>query len=80
MQLRAEQRMDRLRLFGRRGASGADRPHRFVGDDDAVDARAEQLRHGAKLTPDDGLGRARLALGERLADADDRREAVRERG
>ena len=72
---RAGQRVHLLRLVRRRGLAGADRPDRLVGDDDAVDARRRALEHRAELALDDRLGLPRLALGQRLADADDRRQA-----
>ena len=80
MQLRAQQRVHRLRLFGRGRQAGADGPHRLVGDDDLRDAVRQRVDDRRQLALDDAVGLARLALRERLADADDRRELVRERG
>ena len=44
LQLRAQQRMHRLRLLGRGGLAGADGPDRLVGDDAAGDAMRRACR------------------------------------
>ena len=67
MQLLAKQRVHLLRLLGRRGAPGADRPYRLVGDDDLRDAVPEGVDRGRELVLDDVRRLARLALRERLA-------------
>jgi hypothetical protein len=68
------------RLRGRGIAAGADRPHRLIRDDeldelfgcDAVESVANlPIEHGERLVA--------LALIERFADADDRREAAGKR-
>ncbi len=68
--------MDRLGLLRSRGPAGADRPDRLVGEDgiaERPDARPGD--HRIELARDHALGRAAVALGERLADAQDRHEA-----
>ena len=73
-------RAHRLRVVRRRGAARADRPDRLVGDDH----RRHLLARSTPASPARTwpthlcLGVARLALLERLADAHDRRHAVRE--
>jgi peptidyl-prolyl cis-trans isomerase D len=57
-----------------RGAAGADRPDRLVGDDEAVERRA--IRQRALELAGNGCDRVPgVALGQRLADAEDRHEA-----
>src|SRR6184192_4740213 len=70
-----------LRLVGRRVAAGADRPHRLVGDHALLEpARPAKLEHHIEL-PRDHLARApRVAIGELLADAQDRHEPPGVRG
>jgi hypothetical protein len=53
--------MHALRLLGRRGATGADRPHRFVGDDDLRHAVRERVDDGGELALDDVGGVSRTA-------------------
>ena len=64
---------------GARGAAGADRPDRLVGDR-AGDAGVPRtaLQHGRHLARDHFDRAARLALAQRLADAHDRRQAGRQ--
>ena len=65
-----------LGVLGRRRAAGADRPDRLVGDDERRDLLGVTPgQRGVDLAEDLRLGVARLALLERLADADDRRHA-----
>ena len=78
----ANVRVDFLRLRRRRGAAGADRPHRLVRDHDAIPrVCAVDVDHRAgELRVDHAERAAGVALGERLADAHDRAEpAVRAR-
>ena len=75
VQLRAQHRMHLLRLLGRGGLAGADGPDGLVGHHDLADAVAVDVDHGRQLALDDVLGRAGFALGQRLADADDGRDA-----
>src|SRR5437899_4123070 len=80
-QLAANGVVDFLGLPRGRGASGADRPHRLVGDEAAgelLGARAGEC--ALHLPRDHRPGRFRLALRQRLADAHDRDEARREAG
>jgi hypothetical protein len=78
-ELRAQHRVHLLRLLGRGGLAGADRPDRFVRDDDLADAVAVDVDDGGQLALHHFLGLPGFALGQRLADADDRRDAVRQR-
>ena len=73
--------MDFLRLVGRSGAAGADGPHGLISDDElrAVGGR-DVLEANVHLADNDFLELAGVALLERLADADDSREASRNRG
>ncbi len=80
VQLRAQQRVHRLRLLRRRGLAGADGPDGLVGDDDLADAVAVDVDHGGQLALDDFFGLPGFALCQRFADADDGRDAVRQRG
>ncbi len=71
---RADVRVHGGDVGGRGGAPGADRPDRLVGDH-RVGRRKPVGQRAAQLPADDGLGPAGLALGQRLADADDRDQA-----
>ena len=63
------------RLRRRRGAPRADGPHRLVGDQAAREVGVGDVRDGGvELGLDAPERLARVALGERLADADDGRE------
>ena len=65
-----------LRLRGGGGASGADRPDRLVGDDDAGEvARLDRRQVGLQLALEHGLGLAGVARLLALADAEDRLQA-----
>ena len=67
--------MHLLRLQRRGDLAGTDRPDGLVGDNDLFDvSRREAGQRAANLRGDDGVGAATLALLERFADADDRRE------
>src|SRR5256886_15932147 len=80
-QLPANGMVDFLRLPRGRGASGADRPHRLVGDDAAGELLGARARERAPHPPrDDGRGGLRLALRPRLADAPDGDEPRGEAG
>ena len=75
---RADVRVRLAGLFGRGVASGADRPHRLVGDDQRRDLIAGQpVEPGLDLPIEHGQRLLALALLERFADADDRRELRR---
>src|SRR5437773_11789432 len=79
--LAADGIVDLLRLSGRGGAAGADRPHRLVGDDASGELLGADVGEGrVDLPGNDGAGRFRLALLERLADADDRDESPGQHG
>src|SRR5262245_20998035 len=66
-----------VRVVGRGVATGADRPDRFVRDDAPLGRRSlDPVEGGPRLRLDARVGAARLALLERLADADDRRHLV----
>lgn len=70
-----------LRLRGARDLAGPDRPHGLVRDDDLGPVlRLERGDDGLELRLDDGLGALRLALLERLADAEDDAQAGVDRG
>src|SRR5688572_1029641 len=72
-------RLGRLRRRG--GSAGADRPHRLVGDYQQCELLARQpIEPCLDLTIEYAERLAALALIERLADADDGREARRECG
>src|SRR5262249_20393236 len=74
--LAADGVVDLLRLRGRGRATGADRPHRLVGDHAGGDlVGAEVGEGGVDLAGDHRARRLGLALLERLADAHDRDEA-----
>jgi hypothetical protein len=79
LQLRAQHTVHVLRLLGRGRAAGADGPHGFVGDDDLAGAMRQLVDHRGQLALDHGFGLAGLALGQRLADADDGRDALGQR-
>src|SRR5213594_760900 len=80
-QLAANGVVDFLGLPRGRGASGADRPHRLVGDDAAGQLLGACAGERALHLPcDHRPGGLRLALRQRLADAHDRDEARREAG
>src|SRR2546426_9377692 len=80
-QLPANGMVDFLRLPRGRGASGADRPHRLVGDDAAGELLGARAGERAPHLPrDDGRGGLRLALRQRLADAHDGDEPRGEAG
>ena len=78
--MRLDERVRLLRLLGRRGLAGADRPDGLVGDHEAGSSPAANASASTwRLST--SLGLARLALGlERLADARDHAEARVERG
>src|SRR6266850_2598489 len=79
--LAADGIVDLLRLSGRGGAAGADRPHRLVGDDAGGELLGADVGEGrVDLPGNDGAGRLRLTLLERLADADDRNESGGQHG
>src|SRR6185369_3035352 len=80
LELRAQHRVDLLSLFGRGGPAGSDGPYRFIGNNDFTDAVAIGMDHRGHLPLDDVHRPAGFALGQRLADAHDRRDAGRERG
>ena len=61
------------------GEPGADRPHRLVGDDE-VRPTVDAVEAAARLADEHVVRLAGLALLQRLADAHDRLQAVRERG
>src|SRR2546425_9354037 len=70
-----------LRLPRGRGAARADRPDRLVGDHAPGDLGGRGAGEGARHLPlDDRGGRVGVPLGERLADADGRRELGGEDG
>src|SRR6476620_5724935 len=70
-----------LRLDRRRGPAGADRPDRLVRDHERADLLAgDGVEPSLNLAIEDGHRRAGLALGQRLADADDRNEVGGNRG
>ena len=70
-----------LGVVGGGGAAGADGPDRLVGNDQAGDLVATEAGQGAAdLALDDLGGAAGLALGQDLADADDRAHAGAEVG
>ena len=73
--------MDFLRLVGRSCAAGADCPHGLVSDDElrAVGGR-NVLEADIHLADDNLFELTGVALLKRLADADDGREASRNRG
>ncbi len=81
MQLCAQHRVHRLRLLGRGGLAGADGPHGLVGDHDLADAYGHSRAMTAaswRFTTSSVLPASRCC--QRLADADDRRDAVGQRG
>src|SRR5690606_32124892 len=76
--LAANERVHLLGMFGAGGQARSYRPYRLVGDHRVGEGRdAVALENRAQLLQHDGLGLARLVLLERLADAQDRYQAVR---
>src|SRR6185369_13869000 len=80
LELSAQHRVDLLSLFRRCGPAGPDGPDRLIGHDDFADAVAVGMDHRGHLPLDDVHRPAGFALGQRLADAHDRRDAGRQRG
>ena len=72
-QLFADMRMRFGDIGGGRRQAGADRPHRLIGDD-GVGRRGAWRHRAGDLARQHVERRARLALGPRLADADDGHE------
>src|SRR5438876_5752905 len=73
----ADDGVDLLGLGGSGGAAGADGPHRLVGDEDAAGlVEGEGTQRALELPLHDLQGPVGLALGQRLADADDGRQAL----
>src|SRR5688572_23662860 len=71
----ADERVHGLRLLGRGGLARADRPHRLVGDHRVDEGgHAGHVEHRIELARYHLLGEIALALIERLAHAQDRRE------
>ena len=75
-EVRPQRRVHLLRLRGRGDLAGADRPDGLIRDDDVRPVRGgEQLDGRVRLRAADLERLARLALLERLADAEDDLEA-----
>ncbi|MOA07458.1 hypothetical protein D3C78_1271520 [compost metagenome] len=69
-----------LRLFGRSRAARANRPDGLIGNDQFGHAMSDRMHHGRQLALDHGLRLAGFALLQRLAHADDGRDARGQRG
>src|SRR6478609_8814212 len=70
-----------LRLLGRRVAPGPNRPHGLVSDHTRSEcASPTELEHRIELTSNDLIGAPGLAIGELLADAQDRHQPPGMRG
>src|SRR4051794_19121411 len=78
---RAQRPADLLRILRRGHLAGADRPHRLVGEDDLPDLlRGQALQGRVELVAAVGHVPGRQPLGQPLPHAQDRGQAVPERG
>ena len=73
--------MDLFGLLGRGDFSGPDGPYRLIGDHDPAYLVGRQVAQRAgELPPNHCASVPRFAFGQQLADADNRRQARRQRG